>query len=77
MTNHVGLSFQDEDDTYDCEIDLDELLDLDEERERWMFVQASTNLQNKCTVEPCHTVTSLVRSPQHYGHSCYQGYVPN
>ena len=37
------LSFQDEDDTYDCEIDLDELLDLDEERERWMFVQASVN----------------------------------
>ena len=38
------LPFQDEDDTYDCEIDLDELLDLDEERERWMFVQASVNL---------------------------------
>ena len=34
-------SFQDEDDTYDCEIDLDELLDLDEETDRRIFVQAS------------------------------------
>ncbi|KAI0237895.1 hypothetical protein LSAT2_011502 [Lamellibrachia satsuma] len=29
----------DEDDTYDCEIDLDELLDLDEETDRRLFVQ--------------------------------------
>lgn len=28
-----------QDDTYDCTIDLDEVLDLEDEKERWLFVQ--------------------------------------
>jgi len=28
-----------EDDTYDCTIDLDEVLDLETEKERWLFIQ--------------------------------------
>ena len=33
------LVIQDEDDNYDCEIDMDELLDFDEDIERRLFVQ--------------------------------------
>ena len=35
---------QSEDDTYDCTIDLDEVLDLETEKERWLFLQVSGGL---------------------------------
>ena len=45
MLNYSSFFFQTSDsDTYDCEIDLDDLLDLDEDTDRRTFIQVSQSL---------------------------------